>query len=206
MHVQTPTNPPIDTGPSETSEERCNDLAAYFLSKVTDIYSCFKMNGDLTEVCDEEQEIVPPQQAITNFPLMEQNGVEALMEKVKSGSPLDPAPPQILRTVTPVILPTLMRVMNHSQETGIVPVAWKHAVIKPLPKKANAHRSQLGNFCPISLLPFVGKLLEKHVNRTLSEFLETNQCLHPTQMGFRAQHRICFVSGGGGSKTIVRPG
>ncbi|KAJ1118565.1 hypothetical protein NDU88_006756, partial [Pleurodeles waltl] len=44
------------------------------------------------------------------------------------------------------------------------------------------------NFRPISLLPFPAKVIEKAVNKQLTNFLEDNNLLDPSQSGFRANH------------------
>ena len=44
------------------------------------------------------------------------------------------------------------------------------------------------NYRPISILPVLSKVLEKHVHESLSEFLHTYNLLHKTQSGFRTQH------------------
>ena len=41
---------------------------------------------------------------------------------------------------------------------------------------------------PISILPVLSKVLEKHVHESLSMFLHQHELLHKTQSGFRAQH------------------
>ena len=45
-----------------------------------------------------------------------------------------------------------------------------------------------GNYRPISILPVLSKLLEKHVAIHLLEFLNSHDLLHSQQSGFRAKH------------------
>ena len=44
------------------------------------------------------------------------------------------------------------------------------------------------NFRPISILPVLSKLFEKHVHEGLINFLEKYKLLHDTQSGFRRNH------------------
>ena len=37
-------------------------------------------------------------------------------------------------------------------------------------------------------MPILSKVLEKHVHKSLSEFLHEHSLLHKTQSGFRAEH------------------
>lgn len=43
----------------------------------------------------------------------------------------------------------------------------------------------LSNYRPISLLPLIAKTVEKYVHMVISDFVETNNLLHPSQSGFR---------------------
>lgn len=78
-----------------------------------------------------------------------------------------------------------MELLNASLQEAVIPPVWKHAMILPLLKKANADPSQPANFRPISLIPTFSKILEKHVNLQLSQYVESNGLLHPSKSGFR---------------------
>ncbi len=67
--------------------------------------------------------------------------------------------------------------------TGIVPNAFKHALVLSLFESGDA--SDFNNFRPISLLPIVSKILEKIVANQLTHFLETKKLLSNCQPGFR---------------------
>ena len=55
--------------------------------------------------------------------------------------------------------------------------------VTPIPK--NGDVTNLNNITPITLTPVIGKLLEKYINDTVVEFLETNDNLYKHQDGFR---------------------
>ena len=46
----------------------------------------------------------------------------------------------------------------------------------------------VNSYRPISILPVVSKILEKHVSSTFYAFLKEQNLLHPKQSGFRSQH------------------
>ena len=52
----------------------------------------------------------------------------------------------------------------------------------------NGPRDDTNNYRPISVLPVLSKLLEKHVHDTLMSFLISHNALHSTQSGFRPNH------------------
>jgi hypothetical protein len=53
---------------------------------------------------------------------------------------------------------------------------------------ASGDRTVMDNYRPISLLDNFSKILEKVVFRRLSNFVETNNIITPSQFGFRKNH------------------
>ena len=72
---------------------------------------------------------------------------------------------------------------NLSFSSGKVPDVWKIGNIVPLPKEGD--KSKVSNLRPITLLPVIGKLLEKVVNKRLKDYLEGQHLLDVNQGGFR---------------------
>lgn len=75
--------------------------------------------------------------------------------------------------------------LNYSLETGSFPNIWKRAHVIPLPKTSNPSLTQ---YRPISILPFLSKVLESIVHSQLSHYLSFNNLLSPFQSGFRPGH------------------
>ena len=75
---------------------------------------------------------------------------------------------------------------NESIVTGRVPELWKVGTIVPLQKDGD--RNDVSNLRPVTLLPIIGKLLEKIINNRLMNYLESNNILEKKQGGFRAGH------------------
>ena len=78
----------------------------------------------------------------------------------------------------------LLDVFNQSLITGIYPKSWKHSLISPI-LKPDKPKDQVKSYRPISLLPCLGKLLEKIVGKRLQYFIESHNLLAPYQSGFR---------------------
>ena len=70
--------------------------------------------------------------------------------------------------------------------TGIVPHDLKTAIIKSLLKKPSLDRNLLKNYCPISNLPFLSKILEKVVLHKILSYLQENNLSNPFQSAYRA--------------------
>lgn len=121
----------------------------------------------------------------TIFPVLNTESFNKILAANKSGSPLDPTPINILQSMVWSVGPTIMKTINASLCTGVVPPLWKKGGIKALLKKTNLDPDCLSNYCPISLLSGVSKIAEKHINQVLSNHLEEGNLLHKSQTGFR---------------------
>ena len=76
--------------------------------------------------------------------------------------------------------------VNLSLSTGIVPYDWKMTRVVPL-YKSGGHES-MDNYRPISILPFMSKIMEKAVNVQLQRYLQRFDLLSPIQAGLRQHH------------------
>lgn len=84
------------------------------------------------------------------------------------------------------ILPIVCHILNFSLESCQFPTLWRNAYVIPLPKIPNP--SLPNHFRPISILPFLSKVLEACVHKQLSCFVHQNDILSPLQSGFKPGH------------------
>ena len=70
---------------------------------------------------------------------------------------LDPIPISVLSDCLDEIIPIVTSIMNKSLSSGIVPDCFKHALVKPLLKKASLDPNCLKHYRPVSNLPFLSK-------------------------------------------------
>ena len=66
---------------------------------------------------------------------------------------------------------------------GVFPAVWKRANVVPVHKKNSKKLTQ--NYRPISLLPILGRILEKLMFDSLYEHLSPHELLNPNKSGFR---------------------
>jgi hypothetical protein len=99
---------------------------------------------------------------------------------------VDKISPTFLKLSAPIIAPSLTHVFNLSISTGIFPDLWKLAKVYPLHKKGP--KENVNNYRPISILCSLSKILERHVNNYLYQFLDNSNVLHSNQSGFRPQY------------------
>ena len=86
-----------------------------------------------------------------------------LREMPKKSCDLDPIPVPILHDCFEEITLIVVDIVNKSLSSGVVPSCFKHALVRPLLKKANLAPNCLRNCRPISNLPFLSKVLERIV-------------------------------------------
>ena len=89
----------------------------------------------------------------------------------------------ISKTCDKAIIKPLSIIYKNSIDTGIFPDLWKKSNIVPVHKKAN--KLLLQNYRAVSLLPILGKILEKILFTSTSEYLQENNVLHENQSGFQ---------------------
>ena len=99
------------------------------------------------------------------------------------GSGLDKINSKIFKQTYAAILDKLVYLINICLTYGKFPSRLKIAVVKPIYKSND--RRLMTNYRPISMLPYISKILEKIIHSRLLQHIETNDILCPNQFGFR---------------------
>lgn len=92
----------------------------------------------------------------------------------------------MITTLLDDLLPAITHIVNFSLFSGVFPSLWRKAYVCPLPKVPNP--SLPTHFRPISILPFLSKVLEACVHKQFSNFVHRNSLISPLQSGFRPGH------------------
>ena len=95
---------------------------------------------------------------------------------------------RILKSVAEEICAPLSYIINLSISAGTFPNALKISIVKPLFKKEDKERMEY--YRPISLIPIISKIFEKHICRALTTYFEKNKLLCNEQKGFRETRTI----------------
>ena len=90
---------------------------------------------------------------------------------------------RMLKSTAYSIAPSLTNLFNLSLATGIFPTDWKLARVVPVPKGDNLRVSTAG-YRPISILPTVSKLLERHVSEIILGSISESSSISNCQWGF----------------------
>ena len=124
-------------------------------------------------------------QSMLKYPEVTVAEVEKLPQNIdpfkSTGS--DGIPGLVLTQSTTILAPSLQRIFNISLRTGHVPRLFKVSHVSPLQKGGD--RSGATNYCPVSLLPIVSRLLEFFVKTYLSKHLVDHDLLPASQFVYR---------------------
>ena len=99
--------------------------------------------------------------------------------------------PEFLKRIGDYISEPLAKIFNSSMQEGIVPEDWRIANVAPLFKKGS--RKVPGNYRPVSLTSYVGKLMETLIKDKITLHMERFNLIRNSQHGFRAK-RSCLTN------------
>ncbi len=169
--------------PTPSSTLKADDFATFFINKITNLTAQLSTPQTV-------KHILPANiHSFTSFsPLSEAEVSKLILSSHPTTCLLDPIPSHLLQAISPAVVPALTPIVNTSFHTGVFPSAFKQARITPLLKKPTLNPTLLGNYRPVSLLPFIAKTLERVVFNQVSAFLTQNNLLDSNQSGYRSGH------------------
>ena len=94
----------------------------------------------------------------------------------------------MLKGTASSIAPSLTQLFNNSLRAGLFPDAWKLSRVVPIHKSGESNTPL--NYRPISLLPILSKVFERHMHMIMSKHLDTSSVLSDQQWGFRSMRTI----------------
>jgi len=112
--------------------------------------------------------------------------LESMLSIKSHATGLDKIDPKFLFVILPKILHIITFIFNTILTKSVFPQCWKSAKIIPLPKGN-------GSFRPISILPFLSKVLEKLMYNQINKYLSEKALLSEKQSGFRS-NRSCTTA------------
>ena len=89
---------------------------------------------------------------------------------------------KMLKYTATSIIPMVTKLFNLSLSSGKLPSQWKHGRIIPVPKNSDATSPTC--YRPISLIPIISKVLERHVCNLIMDHLQQNNFISDHQWGF----------------------
>ena len=91
-----------------------------------------------------------------------------------------------IKLILPQILIPLNHLINESLSQSTFAMKWKLAKVLPLLKEKDSNRLDPAQYRPISLLPTIGKIVERAAQTQLLEFLENTCQLNGSSHAYRS--------------------
>ena len=99
----------------------------------------------------------------------------------------DPFPTRLLMNFSHLVIDVIIRIINLTFSTGSFPVA-NQLLSSPSFKKTTLECDILKNFCHVSNLPYLSKLIEKVLAIRLVEHMRQNALTKKIQSAYKVQH------------------
>ena len=93
---------------------------------------------------------------------------------------------RVIKESAPVIIPSIVSIINSSFNSSVFPSVWKMAEVCPIPKEGD--HGEASNSRPISPLPILSKVCEKVAHDQLTSYLTEKQRLAFNQSGNKKWH------------------
>lgn len=186
---------PTNKNNTKITPEEFNDhflkLASTLASKIEpkDDNTFCEMIDNVKRFCENRLE----KDASFSIPFMTVNEVGTSIEGLDKKKAMGPEqiPVHLIQLALPYIVEPLTYIFNLCIEKNTFPSSLRIAKVIPLPKSKDL--SDPNNFRPISLLPILTKPLERHIQKHLLSYMESNKLFHKFQSGFRKDHS-CHTS------------
>lgn len=125
---------------------------------------------------------------LNKVPLISRDEVILLFKDIKlnKATGIDKLSVRILRLALPFIINPITDILNRSITETTFPSQWKTAIVTPIHKGGDSNI--LSNYRPISVLPILSKIYEKHMLKSLVNHLDKHNIISDSQSGFRKQH------------------
>ena len=94
--------------------------------------------------------------------------------------------PKTIKLAAAVIAPSLLKIIKIGIPTGLYPQLFKNAKLVPIYK--GGPNNDPSTYRPISIIPVISKIIEKHVTKHLFAYLNKYNLIHISQSGFRQNH------------------
>eukprot|EP00061_Rhincodon_typus_P004175 g21917.t1 len=100
----------------------------------------------------------------------------------------DNIPAIVLKTCAPQLPTPIAKLFQYSYNTDILLKMWKIAQVCPVHKKQD--KSDLVNYCLISLFSIISKVMEGVSNSAIKQHVFSNNLLSDAQFGFHQGHSV----------------
>lgn len=117
--------------------------------------------------------------------------VKQIIDKldISKSTGIDEIGPRVIKHCGDFITPCIASIINNSIMNGIFPDSLKTARVLPLFKLGC--KDDPSNYRPISILPTISKIFERHIANQVQDYFHSTNIIHTKQSGFRKNHSCC---------------
>ena len=170
-----------------------NEFASFFAGKVSKIYDGIETellntspNPTTDAAASATQELTS---IISQFGHVNEEDTQNYILKSSAKSCLlDPIPTWFIKQNVSMFVPIITQIVNNSLSTGTFPESLKHAVISPVIKKQSLNPHELKNYRPVSNIPYLSKVIERHAVDNIARYMSENNLGEPLQSAYRPAH------------------
>lgn len=194
-HSTGPNKPPISLSDENNIDIRdAKHIANIFNGHFTSIASKLKTSMNLLNIPNLSKlktfilSKIQPDATTFSIPTISTKEVINYLSKIPSNKAtgVDGISPLLLKIGVHEIAPSIVKLINMSLSCMTFPSRWKTAKVTPLFKAGST--ADVNNYRPISVLPVISKIIERHVHESLSSYLSDNGLIYSKQSGFRKKH------------------
>ncbi len=173
----------------DDSAELAEMMASFFENKVRKI--CDELEAAKLLV-DDGPVVNTKQLQITKLaafpPIAAEKLRKIIIDAPTKSCQLDPLPTALMKECIDLLLPTLLKIINTSLTSSTVPAPFKKAIITPLLKKPGLDKNAEKSYRPVSNLPFLSKILEKVLSKSLNADRSANDLHVQLQLAYHKHH------------------
>ena len=181
-------NEPLPLPPTNNKHKLANEFNEYFRTKIQKIMDYLQP----IEEHDTDPHYIKTDY-ITNhrfneFKTIDEDTILKLIKESKTKScKLDPVPTTLLKQYAEILVPSIQCIVNTSLSQGSFTHSLKTAVVRPLLKKPNLDLV-FKNYCPVSNLSYLSKIVEKVVCTQITSFAAQTKNIEDLQSAYRENH------------------
>ena len=183
--------------PATSDQTLANDFVQFFYTKIQKIRHGLDASDLHDNTSSPDLDIPVPH--LSFFKVQTQKELEKVIRGCASKTcSLDAIPTALLKnsSILSVVLPTITELVNTSLSTGVFPNNLKRALVTPRLKKPGLDISVLGNYRPVSNIPFLSKVIERVVAQQLN--------IHLTRNGLHDDLQSAYKTGTSTETAILR--
>jgi len=174
---------------SAESKLLCNSFSDFIRDKITSLKTSINSlvgNNAVDALCADKRHTGELFSSIQPPSVAEVTKLISVMSA--KSSPVDKIPTSLIKSCVDVFAPLITRLATLSFRDGIFPVIYKTASVTSLLKKKDLDRECPANFCPISNLHTISKILERIFLQKIIEHVEQSPNFNRAQSAYRRGH------------------